>query len=122
MTSRLLAASLFALAISVNAASAQSGWIEISGQTHIPELQANADTVDDWDVYSLNGKRIGEVEEVLGTEPGKVSALVIDFDDNAGFGDRDDVIVPLDRFSIVDRHLTLSVSAAAVAGMAVYAD
>ena len=61
MTSRLIAASFLALAVSAGAASAQNNWIEIKGMTHIPELGANADTVDDWAVYSPNGRKIGEV-------------------------------------------------------------
>ena len=69
-----------------------------------------------------DGNKIGEVDEVLGAEAGTATAISIDFEDNAGFGDRDDVVAPIGQFTFADNKLTLNADAAAIEGMEVYQD
>lgn len=95
--------------------------VELDDGVTVAALGMSVDRIDDMDVH-FDGRKVGEVEEVLGTAPGTATALTVDFDDNAGFGDRDDVIVPLDRFRLDNGRLVLSADAAAVAQMPVWND
>lgn len=103
-------------------ASAQQAWREIDDRVEVPPLGAVADDVDDWDVYTVDGTRIGEVEEVIGPDTATPTALVLDFEDQAGYGDRDEVIVPLDHFSLDGERLVLDADPQAVTDMEIYDD
>lgn len=103
-------------------AAAQMQWVNVRDQVQVAPLSANADTVDDWNVQTADGRKIGDVEEVIGTDVDTPTALVVDFDDEAGFDRRDDVIVPLDRFSLRDGRLVLDADAAAISSMQIYND
>ncbi|MFC6487656.1 PRC-barrel domain-containing protein [Nitratireductor sp. GCM10026969] len=96
---------------------AQQPWTEIDERVEVPPLGAAADDVDDWDVYTADGIRIGEVEEVIGPDAATPTALVVDFEDRAGYGDRDEVIVPLDHFSLDGERLLIDADPQAVADM-----
>ena len=119
--SRIALALLLSLAMA-SGAFAQSAWVEIEDDVMVPEFSQTADAIDDWDVMGTDGKKIGEVEEVIGAQAGAATALTVDFDDDAGFGDRDDVIAPLDQFTFADNRLTLNADAAAIGSMDVYND
>jgi hypothetical protein len=101
---------------------AQSNWVEVDDQTIVAPFDAIADIVDDWDVYAPDGREIGDVEDVIGPDRNTATALVVDFDDNAGYGDRDDVVVPLDQFTWQDGRLVLNADPSAIAGMEVWDD
>ena len=102
---------------------AQTAWVEIADDVTVAEFGGqNVDAIDDWDVFGPDGAEIGEVEDVLGVEAGTATALSVEFEDAAGYGDRDDVIVPLDQFTFADNKLTLNADAAAVSAMEVYDD
>lgn len=118
-----LSATLAAVAVALPAASlAQAKWVEIADDVTVTEFGQTVGAIDDWEVMGPDGARIGEVEEVIGRDANAATALTVDFDDGAGFGDRDDVIVPLDKFSFADNRLTLNVDAEAVGGMEIYDD
>lgn len=110
-----------ALFLLTGAASAQSALVEVSDRAIVAPFNQTADTVDDWDVYGVDGTKIGEVEEVLGTDANTATALAVDFEGNGGFADRD-VIVPLDQFSFTDNRLVLNASGADVGNMPAYDD
>jgi hypothetical protein len=101
---------------------AQSNWVEVDDQTIVAPFDAIADVVDDWDVYAPDGREIGDVEDVIGPDRNTATALVVDFDDDAGYGDRDDVVVPLDQFTWQDGRLVLNADPSAIAGMEVWDD
>lgn len=115
MAFRLFAASLLA-SIAATSAIAQPAWVEIGSRVTVPAFSAIVDDVDDWDVYSVDGQEIGEVEEVLGPDARTPTALAIDFEGNAGFVDRD-IIVPLDRFALEQNRLVLRASPSEVEAM-----
>lgn len=120
MKLKTLSATVIAASLAAGTAYAQQSFVEIEDNVMVQPFNANADTVEDWDVYSPAGVEIADVEDVIGTDAQSPTALVVDFDDNAGFGDRDDVIVPLDQFSWQDNRLVLNADAAAVSAMPVW--
>jgi hypothetical protein len=117
-----IAAVTAALLAGAGIALAQNAWVEVDDAVDVAPLNAQADVVDDWDVYNGAGAKIGEVETVIGPDRNTPTALVVDFEDDAGLGDRDDLIVPLDRFALNGQNLTLDVDAAAVAAFVEYRD
>lgn len=120
-TSLVLAAA--ALVSVAHAAHAQtSTWVEIDDKTMIAPFNVDADRLEDMDVQNAARQKIGEIEDVLGSDRTTPKALVVDFDDKAGYGDRDDIIVPLDRFSLDGLKLVLKDDPATVAAYDVYKD
>ncbi|EHK54996.1 PRC-barrel domain-containing protein [Allomesorhizobium alhagi] len=113
----------FAIAVALPAtAAAQTTWVEIADQATVAPLSRSVDRVDDMDVYDASGKKIGEIEEVLGQDADTASALTVDFDDDAGYGGRDNVIVPLEMFQLDGERLILSADAEAMSSMEVWED
>ncbi|MCO5148187.1 MAG: PRC-barrel domain-containing protein [Aquamicrobium sp.] len=98
------------------AAMAQAALVEVNSNVHVAAFGAIADQVDDWDVYDASGTEIGEVDEVVGSDAGTPTALVIDFDGKAGYADRD-VVIPIDQFTRENNRLTLNASPDAVGAM-----
>ncbi len=122
MKMKTLSATVLAAALAAGTAHAQQAWVEVDDNVIVQPFNVDADTVEDWNVYSPAGAEIGDVEEVIGADAQSPTALVVDFDDNAGFGDRDDVIVPLDQFTWQDNRLVLNADAAAISSMPVWDD
>ena len=87
----------------------------------MPQFPAIADDVDDWDVYDAQGTEIGEVDEVVGTDVNTPTALVVDFEGNGGYADRD-VVIPLDLFTQENGRLVLNADPAAVSQMPTWDD
>jgi hypothetical protein len=123
MTSKTftIAAGLISASLLGTAAFAQTAWVEVDDQAMVAPFDANADTVDDWDVHAADGTKIGDIEEVLGTDAQTATALVVDFDGKGGYQDRD-VVIPLDQFTWSDNRLVLNADVAAVDAMEVYND
>ncbi len=111
-----LAFSAAAVLLAAGPVSAQSGLIELRDGVTVAAFGITVDRVDDLDVY-VNGRNVGDVEEVLGTDASTATALVVDFDDGAGYGDRDDVIVPIGRFRLDGNRLVSDVTPAEVAAL-----
>lgn len=122
MKLKTFSATVIAAALAAGTAYAQQAWVEVDDNVVVQPFNVDADTVEDWNVYSPAGAEIGDVEEVIGADAQSPTALVVDFDDDAGFGDRDDVIVPLDQFTWQDNRLVLNADAAAVSAMPVWND
>ncbi len=122
MKLKTFSATVIAAALAAGTAYAQQAWVEVNDNVVVQPFNVDADTVEDWNVYSPAGAEIGDVEEVIGADAQSPTALVVDFDDDAGFGDRDDVIVPLDQFTWQDNRLVLNADAAAVSAMPVWND
>lgn len=109
-------------AIAGGACAQANPWVEIADNVTVAEFGQTVDAIDDWNVLGPGGNTIGEVEEVVGAQAGTATALTVDFDDRAGFGNRDDVVIPLSQFTFLDNRLTLTADAAAIGRMEVYND
>lgn len=118
MRSSLLAAAILAAA---GPAFAQTGLVELRDSVTVPAFGLTVDQVDDLDVV-VDGRVVGDIEEVLGTDANTATALVVDFDDGAGYGDRDDVIVPIARFRLDGNRLVTDVTPAEVAAFPTWKD
>lgn len=121
MFARRIPIALAATGLMVGATFAQSTWVEIDDRVQVPAFSATADQVDDWDVYDAAGTEIGEVEEVVGPDASTPTALVVDFEGNGGYADQD-VVIPIDQFSLENNRLVLNADPAAVSGMEVWDD
>jgi len=119
---RYLLAAAFA-ATTMSAALAQSPWVETGDTVIVTPFALSADTIEDMDVIDAAGRKIGEVEEVLGQTATEATAIAIDLDDNAGLDDRDgDVIVPLAGLELQGDKLRLLGDAATIRGYEIYPD
>lgn len=121
MLYRRLLISVAASGFLVSGAFAQSGLVEVRDNTMVETFGAIADRVDDWDVHDASGRKIGEVEEVVGTDVNTPTALVIDFEDDSAYPDRD-VVIPFSEFSYENGRLTLNATPEAVRGMEIWHD
>lgn len=118
---RKLSLALAATGLMAGVAFAQGAWVEVSDNVQVAPFNATADQVDDWDVYDATGTEIGEVDEVVGPDANTATALVVDFEGNGGYADRD-VIIPLDQFTLDGNRLLLNADAAAVTEMETWND
>ena len=103
------------------AAYAQGALVEIGDDVQVAPFNATVDQIDDWDVFNMAGTEVGEVEEVVGTDANTPTALVVDFEGNEGYADRD-VVIPFDQFSLENNRLTLRADPAAVGQMETWND
>lgn len=101
------------LAASLGAAAAQTGLVELRDSVHVAAFGMTVDRIDDLDVF-VDGRKVGDVEEVLGTDASTATALVVDFEDDAGYPDRD-AIVPIGRFTLDGNRLVTDVTPAEAA-------
>jgi hypothetical protein len=121
MFAKKLSVALIASGLLAGTAMAQTAWVEIEDDNlQIAEFGASVDQVEDWDVY-VDGAKVGEVEEVVGTDATTPTALVVDFDGSGGFEDRD-VVIELDQFSWENNQLVLNADAATVADFETWDD
>lgn len=103
---RLHLVALFALVASP--ALAQEQMYEVTDRTPVADFGINADLADDLDVYDSAGRKIGEVEEVLGRSTDAAEALAIEFEDSASEYGREDRIIPLTAFTFDGSALVLA--------------
>jgi hypothetical protein len=105
-------------------AAAQTQWQEVRDAAMVAPFNLSADVVEDMEVVNAGGQKIGEVDKVIGLTPSEASALVIDFEDNAGYtmGSDDEIVVPLAGFALAGGKLQLLGDAATVKGYEIYRD
>ncbi len=72
---------------------------EVADRLILPGLGISADIADDLDVHDASGRKIGEVEEVVGVNADAAEALVVDFEDEITQYGREDRIIPLISFT-----------------------
>ncbi|GGD91190.1 hypothetical protein GCM10011390_07400 [Aureimonas endophytica] len=109
-------------AYAVGPAGAQVQYVELPDGAILAPWNMTVDAVEDLDVLGANGQKIGEVEEVIGTDPATPAALVVDFEGGSGFDTRDDIAVPLDAFSMAPKGLLMTLSADSVAALPTWDD
>lgn len=89
---------------------AQTTWLEIDDEAlMVAPMNLSVDAIEDMDVYSADGERIGEVEEVLGSAQGKPSAVALEVGGFLGVGERE-VIVPLDMLAMREDRMVLDMT------------
>lgn len=81
------------------------GYFEVEdGRKAVPGLNLTVRQIEDLDVVSADGDRLGDVDEVLATADGDVVAISIDMNGVLGWGD-EEVILPLDRIELFEGDL-----------------
>jgi len=90
--------------------------VEIDDATQLAPWNMTVDAAEDLDVVGPSGAKIGEIEEILGTNATTPIAAVVDFEDDAGYGDRD-VVVPLEAFTAGTGNVSLALDPAAAAAL-----
>lgn len=65
------------------------------------------DDIDDMDLESPTGEKIGKIEEVLIDASGEPVAVVVEIDEFGGIDDRD-LVLGLDQLQLMDRHFVTS--------------
>lgn len=89
---------LIAIGLLAGPALAQDRIQEVADNVLLPEFGIDADLADDLDVLDVAGRKIGEVEEVVGRSRGTAEALVVEFEDEFPEYGREERVVPLDAF------------------------
>ncbi len=98
------------LLASTTFATAAETLVEVEDDTTQVEMFGKSvDEIEDMDVIGADGENIGEVEEVLATPDGKVSAISVEVGGYFGIGDRE-VIFGMDEVEFKDNKLTTSLS------------
>jgi hypothetical protein len=117
----IIAGLLSTTAAFAQTAPAPNALVEIDDAVMIPTLNVSGDALDDMDVYDAAGKKIGDIEEVLGSAAQTPTAVSVDFEDDLVQGD-DDRVVPLESLTINGQRVVLALDAAAIAQLPVYDD
>ena len=102
-------------------AQSQAQWIELDDNASVAAFNSTVDQIEDWDLYDATGTKIGEIEAVLGSDATTATALVVDFEDAAGYVDGD-VIVSIDQFSWTANRLSLAIEPAAAQQLELWND
>jgi len=106
----ILASATALLLASTTFATAAETLVEVEDDTTQVEMFGKSvDEIEDMDVIGADGENIGEVEEVLATPDGKVSAISVEVGGYFGIGDRE-VIFGMDEVEFKDNKLTTSLS------------
>jgi len=112
-------AALSAAILMTTAAVAQSStanWIEIEDDAvQVPEFNITVDELEDMDLYTEDGEEVGEVDEVLGTEPGIVSAVAIEIDE--GLFDDKTIILQITDLTVSEGRLITQMTAQEIEAM-----
>ncbi|WEK04607.1 MAG: hypothetical protein P0Y65_20925 [Candidatus Devosia phytovorans] len=102
-------------------AQAQAPWVELEDNAQVAAFNSTVDQIEDWDLYDAAGTKIGEIEAVLGTDATTATALVVDFEQAAGYVDGD-VIVPIDQFTWEANRLSLAIEPTAAQQLELWND
>ncbi|BDA85080.1 hypothetical protein Sa4125_26220 [Aureimonas sp. SA4125] len=121
MTFATPAAIVLAGLLSTTAAFAQNALVEIDDAVMLPSMNVSVDALDDMDVYDTAGKKIGEIEEVVGTNAETPTAVSVEFENDLVTGD-DDRLVPLESLSMDGKRVVLALDTAAINQLPAYDD
>jgi hypothetical protein len=111
-----------ALAVTLALPAAAQGLVEIEDDVMVPGFEMTVDQLDDLAVTDPGGVKIGEIEEVLGTNASMPTALVVDFEDSATDLGSEDRVFNLDQLEMVDGQLVLRMPPASVLELPVWDD
>lgn len=98
------------------AQTAPANWIEIDeDEVQVPGLNITVEQLEDMDVFTAGGEKVGEVDEVLGTELGIVSAVAVEIDQSL-FNDKT-IILQIADLSTADGRLVTQLTQAQIEAM-----
>lgn len=112
---RTLIAAALPLALFAGPALAQqtaapAGLVEVEDEAMVVEAYSlSVDELDDMDIYSAGGDKIGEVEDVLMDAEGKIVALTAEVGGFLGIGEKE-VILQLDQVQRQGDRLTVNMT------------
>ena len=118
---KLKHSAFLAAALASSTAFAQGAWTKLEDNVQVPAIGATVDQVEDLDVHNASGTKIGEVDDVLGTDASTPSALVVEFEQGGAYP-KEEIVVPLDQFTWENNRLILNVDAAGVSAMEIWND
>lgn len=121
MRLKTILAAVAALGVTALNAFAQNSLVEVDDNVQVTAFSATVDEIDDLDVYNAAGTKIGEVEDMVGTDKSTPTALIIDFEGTEGYADQD-VVVPIDQVVWENDRLILSADTDTVNAMEVWKD
>lgn len=87
----------------------------------VPALNQTVGQLDDMIVIGADGKKIGEVEEVLMDSSGQPVAVAVEVERDVGIGDKE-VIIVLEQLRSDGRNLTTTLSNAQLGALPVWKD
>ncbi len=87
----------------------------------VPALNQTVGQLDDMIVIGADGKKIGEVEEVLMDSSGQPVAVAVEVERDVGIGDKE-VIIVLEQLRSDGRNLTTNLSNAQLGALPVWKD
>lgn len=100
---------------------AQQALFEASDRAPLAGFGINADIADDLSVYDSAGRKIAEVEEVLGTTADAPTALAVEFEDSVTDYGTEDRVIPLSAFTF-DGSVFILADGTAVTDMPIWQD
>ncbi len=111
MKSPMILASATALLLATApAAMAAQTLVEVEDDTAQVEMFGKSvEQIEDMDVIGADGETIGEVEEVLATPDGEISAISVEVGGYFGIGERE-VIFGMDEVEFKDNKISTSLS------------
>lgn len=95
--------------------------VKVADATMLPGFNVTADDLEGMHIYNTAGQRIGEIEDVVGTDATVATGVAIDFDNKAGLG-RENRVVPLSDLKQDGLRLTVDLDAAKAAALPVFDD
>ncbi|MCD7107936.1 PRC-barrel domain-containing protein [Rhizobium sp. DKSPLA3] len=117
-----LVAATALIASTATAALAQTpAFVKVADATVLPGLNVTADDLEGMHVYNAAGQRIGEIEDVVGSEATVATGVAIDFDKTSGLG-REHRVVPLSGLKQDGLRLVVDLDAAKAAALPVFDD
>jgi sporulation protein YlmC with PRC-barrel domain len=94
-----LAAAAAVLLVAPALAQTEPQWIEVEDESLMVEAYGiTVDDLEDMDIIGASGEEIGEVEEVLMTPDGQITAVSAEVGGFLGIGDKE-VVVELDQLT-----------------------
>ncbi|PYE25765.1 PRC-barrel domain protein [Rhizobium sp. PP-F2F-G20b] len=95
--------------------------VDVSGKTMVPGFNVTADDLESMNVYNAAGEKIGEIEDVVGSDKTTPTGVAVDFERSANLG-REHRVVALDKVKQDGLRLVVDIDAAAAAQLPVYDD
>ncbi|NHT75508.1 PRC-barrel domain protein [Rhizobium sp. PP-F2F-G38] len=95
--------------------------VDVSGKTMVPGFNVTADDLESMNVYNAAGQKIGEIEDVVGSDKMTPTGVAIDFERSANLG-REHRVVALDKVKQNGLRLVVDIDSAAAAQLPVYND
>ena len=117
----VLLAGAGASSVQAQAAAQATTWVDVPGKTMVPGFNVTADDLESMNVYNAKGEKIGEIEDVVGTDAATPAGVAIDFERSANLG-REHRVVTLDKVKQDGLRLVVDIDAAAAAKLPIYDD